>query len=1040
MTSPPLRTHASARAAWRRRRSHLCRTVLAPPPKLTLSEWADRYRVLSRENSAQPGRFRTDVVPYLREVMDACTDRRIREVVVMKAAQVAFTDGVVNNLIGYHIHQDPAPILVVQVTEDEAEKWSKEKLSLMLRDTPVLRDRVKDPRSRDSGNTILSKALALDTAIATPSGWTTMGGIVVGDTLFDEHGKPTRVTDTTEAFHGHTCYRVTFSDGATIIADEGHLWTVERWRLRQQKQTLCRSVITTAELRRETEGRERATFSIPLTEPLELPAATLPVDPYILGAWLGDGMSHRARIVAGFQDGEMGDILRAAGAAVRRSVAGRCFAFDLDPEFGKEETCPLGHLRDGNTSPDGHCYECKRQRQTRRRTGAAMDSNAPNSIRAALKSMGLLKRSGVGPSRKAIPAPYLRGSVEQRLALLQGLMDTDGSITPNYGYCSFSTTLPVLADGMCELLASLGFKSTRRAIATQYPLRGELLRSSTELIQFCPGPRLPVFRLTRKLAIQMAGNPVSLRTSRRRVVSVEPVASVPVRCITVESANHLYLAGRAMVPTHNSYPGGHLGIVGANAPAGLRARPRRVVIFDEIDGYPPSAGTEGNPIKLGEKRTTTFWNRKIVKGSTPTLKDFSNIEREFDRSDQRRWFAVCPHCGAEQVLVWKNVRWDKVGEGGTKRHKTETAHLVCETSGCVITESERQRMVRAGRWIPTAPPALGETKPVGFHIPGLISPFITLAELAAEFVEAKAEKDLLQTFINTRLGETFEEAGEKIEAGTLYSRRESYATEVPAGVGVLTASVDVQGDRLEVEVKGWGDREESWLVHVERLLGDPGDADGPDNVWARLEEIRQSEWHHEAGALVRIGPMVIDYGGHYADMVARYVKKTPGVFAIRGAKDKGKPIWPAKPARVGKHKVKLYELGTDTAKDIILGSRIRIISPGPGYMHFPITSWCNEEYFAQLASEKKVPRMENGRWGRRWVPTRDRNEALDLEVYALAALRSLGDTTIKNLGRKAEQLRAEGAALAAKPTEANAPPTPKKPARGRSGWVNSWRS
>lgn len=645
MTSPPLRTHASARAAWRRRRSHLCRTVLAPPPKLTLSEWADRYRVLSRENSAQPGRFRTDVVPYLREVMDVCTDRRIREVVVMKAAQVAFTDGVVNNLIGYHIHQDPAPILVVQVTEDEAEKWSKEKLSLMLRDTPVLRDRVKNPRSRDSGNTILSK----------------------------------------------------------------------------------------------------------------------------------------------------------------------------------------------------------------------------------------------------------------------------------------------------------------------------------------------------------------------------------------------------------SYPGGHLGIVGANAPAGLRARPRRVVIFDEIDGYPPSAGTEGNPIKLGEKRTTTFWNRKIVKGSTPTLKDFSNIEREFDRSDQRRWFAVCPHCEAEQVLVWKNVRWDKVGEGGTKRHKTETAHLVCETSGCVITESERQRMVRAGRWIPTAPPAAGETKPVGFHIPGLISPFITLAELAAEFVEARGAKDLLQTFINTRLGETFEEAGEKIEAGTLYSRRESYATEVPAGVGVLTASVDVQGDRLEVKVKGWGDREESWLVHVERLLGDPGDAEGADNVWARLEAIRVREWHHEGGALMRIGPMVIDYGGHYADMVARYVKKTPGVFAIRGAKDKGKPIWPAKPARVGKHKVKVYEVGTDTAKDIILGSRIRVISAGPGYMHFPITAWCNEEYFAQLASEKKVPRMEGGRWGRRWVPTRDRNEALDLEVYALAALRSLGDTTIKNLGRKAEQLREEGALLAAKQTEPNAQPTPKKPGRGRGGWVNSWR-
>lgn len=649
-------THADAKTAWRRRRSQMCRTILAPPPTLTLSEWADRYRMLSRENSAAPGRFRTDVVPYLRDVMDACTDRRIREVVVMKGVQVAFTDGVVNNLVGYHIHQDPAPILVVQISVEEAEKWSKEKLALMLRDTPVLRGRVKDARTRDSDNTILAKA----------------------------------------------------------------------------------------------------------------------------------------------------------------------------------------------------------------------------------------------------------------------------------------------------------------------------------------------------------------------------------------------------------YPGGHLGIVGANAPAGLRARPRRVVIFDEIDGFPASSGKEGNPIKLGEKRATTFWNRKIIKGSTPTLKKFSNIEREYERSDQRRWFCPCPHCGVEQVLIWKGVRWDKTGGDDADAvhvHHPETAHYVCQTNGCVITEMERQRMIRAGRWVATSPPAAGETKPVGFHVPSLISPFVSLQELAEEFVAAKGERDLLQVFVNTRLAETFEEKGDRVESATLHERREPYAAEVPMPVAVLTMAVDVQGDRLEVKVKGYGDREESWLVHVERLLGDPGDADGLDNVWARLDALREREWIHESGVLLRVAVTAIDYGGHYADNVARYVRAHPGeqVFAIRGAKELGKPIWPLKPMRVGKHKVKVYEVGPDAAKDLILASRLRKVMPGPGYLHFPVAPWCNEEYFAQLTSEQKVARRTpNGGWERRYVPTRDRNEALDLEVYALAALRSMGDTFIKGLARRAEQLKAQGDALKAppqpsKPTEPSSLFTPPKPSRGRGGWVNNWK-
>jgi terminase, large subunit len=199
--------------------------------------------------------------------------------------------------------------------------------------------------------------------------------------------------------------------------------------------------------------------------------------------------------------------------------------------------------------------------------------------------------------------------------------------------------------------------------------------------------------------------------------------------------------------------------------------------------------------------------------------------------------------------------------------------------------------------------------------------------------------------------------------------------------------------------------------------------------------------------LLRASAMVIDYGGHFADNVARFVRAHAGqhVYAIRGAKDSGKPIWPTKPAKVGKHKVKVYEVGTDTAKDLILGSRLRRSVEGPGYLHFPDAPWCTEEYFAQLTSEQKIARRDPKLgWTRRWVPTRARNEALDLEVYALAGLRALGDTLIRGLARRVEQLREQGRALGGPQLPPPPPETPTlypppKPPRARGGWVGGWK-
>lgn len=641
-------THPSAKRAWRERRAALCRRVLAPPPRLSLSEWADRYRVLSRETSASPGRWSTTVVPYLRGIMDACTDPRIREVVVMKSAQVAFTEGVVNNLVGYHIDQDPAPVLVVQPTIEDAENWSKEKLAGMLRDTPRLRGKVKDPRSRASDNTILAK----------------------------------------------------------------------------------------------------------------------------------------------------------------------------------------------------------------------------------------------------------------------------------------------------------------------------------------------------------------------------------------------------------SYPGGHLGIIGANAPRGLRARSRRVVIFDEVDGYPVSAGTEGDPISLGKKRAMTFWNRKIVTGSTPTIKGASRIETAYAASDQRRFYVPCPHCGHPQVLRFANVVWDKEEreEGGLPRtvHRPDTAAYRCgdDAGGCgaLIEERDRMRMVAAGEWLAEAPPAPGEVRAAGFHISALYSPFISLAEIVDEFLKANAAgEELLKTFVNTVLGETFELRPD-VDTETLALRREAYAAEVPAGVGVLTAGVDVQDDRLELVIKGWGAAEESWLIAHHRILGDTE----ADDVWQRLDELLFQPFTHEAGSVLYVRAACVDSGFRQA-RVFEYVKRRQrrGVWATKGIQERTRElVAPAK--KKNREGVKLVTIGTYTAKDRVF-ARLKITKPGPRYMHFPKpretedperldTTYGDDFYLEQFGAERAEVQRVKGQQARRvYVQIAERNEAIDLEVLAMAALHLLGAGVRDHLEAAVARAQAAGARVRGE-GQGDAPPAPPDPA------------
>jgi phage terminase large subunit GpA-like protein len=422
-----------------------------------------------------------------------------------------------------------------------------------------------------------------------------------------------------------------------------------------------------------------------------------------------------------------------------------------------------------------------------------------------------------------------------------------------------------------------------------------------------------------------------------------------------------------------------ISFVGANSPAGFRRITARIILFDEIDGYPVSgAGSEGDQLSLGKKRSESFWDRKVVMGSTPTLKGFSRIESSFKESDQRFYFVACPHCGAKQTLRFANLRWDKAPDGA---HLPGTAHFVCEASGCIIEETSKPGMIAGGEWV-ASKPFHGHA---GFHIWAAYSLFPNACwrNLVEEFLRVRKDPILLQTYVNTVLGETWEALAERIESSTLSRRVENYSGEcLPLPVTHLTAGIDVQGDRLEAIVTAWGQQEECWVTDYAVFLGDPAQ----QQVWADLDRFLLGRYYREDGQELRIKTACIDTGGHHAAQVISFCKsrKFRRIFPTKGMAGP-KPIWPKFASRTGKRDDRIFMIGVDSAKDAIYG-RLRIMKPGPGYVHFPVGDICDSEFFAQLTSEQVQTRHREGRPYRVWIlPPGKRNEVLDCFVLALAA-------------------------------------------------------
>lgn len=438
---------------------------------------------------------------------------------------------------------------------------------------------------------------------------------------------------------------------------------------------------------------------------------------------------------------------------------------------------------------------------------------------------------------------------------------------------------------------------------------------------------------------------------------------------------------------HKQFRGGHITMAGSNSAASLASRPIRVLWRDERDRFAKSAGTEGNPASLAYKRTLTFWNRKILDTSTPTLEETSEIKREFERGDQRRYFVVCPLCQHEQVLVWRpgadgrgGVRWDRDPDG---THHPETARYYCAGCDQPWTDVQKNEAVRRGRWKATA---VGKPGIASFHLWELYSTWSRMADMAATWIEATKFPDELQVVVNTMLGETWVGQRSPLDEESLAARAESYTDDpLPRGVCLLTAGVDCQDDRLEMEVVGWGRDFESWSIEYVTMPGDPSSP----ALWEMLDQRLQKLYTHPCGKAMKIAAACVDTGGHHTQQVYRFCgpRWARRVWAIKGASDPAKPI-AGKPTMNNIAKIPLFTVGINAAKDLTQ-ARLRIDQPGPGYCHFRADY--GQDYFDGLASEHRRVRYHGGRPYSVWekLPGRRRNEPWDCRNYATVAVEIL---------------------------------------------------
>lgn len=432
------------------------------------------------------------------------------------------------------------------------------------------------------------------------------------------------------------------------------------------------------------------------------------------------------------------------------------------------------------------------------------------------------------------------------------------------------------------------------------------------------------------------------------------------------------------------FAGGSLLFAHSGSTANYRSLSVPYLCLDDVDAFPLDVNEEGSPLELAKKRADTFADRKIYINSTPTVSGESNIESEFDESDQREYHMPCPEC--KGLIYFKHegfyIPYDK-----DKFKLTGDVKYICEHCGSMIDEYKKTWMMDEGngaKWIPLNP----EHEDKGYRIPSFLSPigFLSWNDIYKEWVEAqklmkRGNDKKLKTWTNTRAGKVWEQQYEKLEVDFLLDKKEEYEYEVPNGVLILIAAVDTQDNRLELEVIGFGVNDEKWSIDRQIFMGDPAQTE----VWDQLDDyLFNSTFQHQNGVM-KIYATGIDSGGSKTKYVMQYCKArlSKRVYALKGANTKDAPLVSARDAKYSKYKTPFYMIGVKQAKDTVYGS-LKITVPGASYHHFPKKDKYDKAYFNQLLSEKKV----NGTW----IVIRPgiRNEAFDINGYALGVLAITG--------------------------------------------------
>ena len=433
------------------------------------------------------------------------------------------------------------------------------------------------------------------------------------------------------------------------------------------------------------------------------------------------------------------------------------------------------------------------------------------------------------------------------------------------------------------------------------------------------------------------------------------------------------------------FPGGSLAIIGANSPTDLASKPIRYLLCDEIDRFPDSAGTEGDPIALAERRTETFrHNRKIVKCSTPTIKGKSKIEKAFMKGTQEEWRTECPQCRSFSFIRFDDIRFDREefrDEDGKKDWIVTNARWRCPVCQREIPEAEAKRL--PAKWFARNPKALAN-EIRSFRLSAFMSPWSDWRDIALSFLHAKDDPQLLQVFHNTMLGESWELRESNSEPQQLYGRREHYNAQVPTGVLVMTMGVDTQDNRLEYEIVGWDRDEQSWGIQRGIIPGRP-DAPG---VWEEIDNLLEQEWEMANGMTLRISATFVDSGGHFTSDVYRQCarREMRRVFAIKGEPGEGKAYVRLMKKEKDAPKGTRFMIAVDSGKEAILyGAGVE--EPGARFMHFPVGDdrGYDLEFFRGLLSEKQMLVRRRGQNVITWEKVHERNEPLDCRNYARAA-------------------------------------------------------